>query len=244
MTDSIAIFNKRLAAADSKGSEATDWPWRYAKMVASAADWTHHELAIHLTNTHFIEEACVVACSRILPSNHVLYKLLKPHWLKTLSINAAARSTLVPKIVAPLAGISNEGLLSLIRYAYKTFDWTALYIPADLTHRGFPLSDINSLPKYHNYSYGRDILFMWQALYKFVHSVLELTYPDNASVAQDSIVQDLAAEIRGDWGGQISTFPELKTLPALANAVTMMIHIASPQHTAVSLPVYLTWCID
>ena len=234
MADSIVIFNARPDPGASSSGEEADWPWRYAKMAAQAADWTRHEITIHLTNAHLVEEAAIVACNRNLPSDHVVYKLLQPHWFKTLSLNHAARTALVPHVVVPISGASNEGVYSFIRHAYSAFDWTSLNIPVDLARRGFPIADLNNSPKYHNYAYGRDILLMWQVLRKFVLSVLKLAYTSDEDVAADPHVQSLSSEMRSDKGANMSSFPELRTLDALADAVTMMIHIASPQHTAVN----------
>lgn len=175
-----------------------------------------------------------MACNRMLPATHVVYKLLQPHWLKTLSLNAAARSTLVPSVIVPIAGMSEKQVYSFIRHGYRNFNWTALNVPTDLTNRGFPISEIHTSPKYHNYAYGRDVHKMWMVLLKFVKSVLQLAYPNDASVAADSDVRKLAEEIRSPTGGQITSFPIPKTIDELADVVTMMIHIASPQHTAVS----------
>jgi hypothetical protein len=233
--DSVVIFNKRLTPSASSVDEAVDWPWRYAKMCAQAADWTRHEVTIHLTNAHLIEEACIVACNRTLPSSHVVYKLLQPHWFKTLSLNHAARKTLVPSVITPLTGMTERNLHAFIRHAYSTFEWSSLRIPADLPLRGFPLSELNSSPKYHNYTYARNINAMWQTLYKFVRSFLELTYTKgDGEVASDEYVQSLAHEIRSPTGAQISSFPIIDSIHSLAEAITMMIHIASPQHTAVN----------
>ena len=234
IADSVVIFNDRLDSTASTYSEETNWPWRYAKICAQVADWTRHEITIHLTNAHLVEEAAIVACNRTLPSDHVVYKLLQPHWFKTLSLNKAARSTLVPHVIAPIARMSQEGIYSFIRHAYSTFDWPSLNIPADLERRGFPVAELNSSPKYHNYAYGRNLLLMWQVLGKFVLSVLKLAYGSDEDVAKDLYVQALATEMRSASGGQLPSFPELQSLSALADAVTMMIHIASPQHTAVN----------
>jgi len=108
---SVTIFNKRMSPQDSTSGEKEDWPWRYAKTCAQATDWMRHELAVHLTLSHFVEEAIIVAANRSLPMDHPVYRLLYPHWYKTLSLNAAARSTLVPQIIVDIVGISPDRML-------------------------------------------------------------------------------------------------------------------------------------
>jgi hypothetical protein len=80
MANSVVIFNRRVNPSDSIEHEATDWPWRYAKMCSMVADWTRHELTLHLNDCHFIEEATIVAAFRSFPSSHIVYKILEPHW--------------------------------------------------------------------------------------------------------------------------------------------------------------------
>jgi hypothetical protein len=80
MEKSVVVFNQRLSASDSTKSEYEDWPWRYAKICSQVSDWTRHEISVHLVGCHFIEEATIVAAHRSFPKDHVVYKILEPHW--------------------------------------------------------------------------------------------------------------------------------------------------------------------
>lgn len=80
MDHSVVIFNARLKPTDPAKGERDDWPWRYAKMCHMVSDYYRHELEAHLNNCHFIEEATIVAAYRSFTSQHVVYKLLEPHW--------------------------------------------------------------------------------------------------------------------------------------------------------------------
>jgi len=80
MENSVCMFNQRLTHRDPIETKSMDWPWRYAKMCAQVSDWTRHELQAHLNNCHFIEEATIVAAQRSLPSDHIIYQILEPHW--------------------------------------------------------------------------------------------------------------------------------------------------------------------
>jgi hypothetical protein len=231
---SVVLFNKRLHPSDPVESEATDWPWRYAKMCAQVSDWIRHEVIIHLVNTHFVEEVVIVATHRTFDTDHIVYRLLEPHWLKTLSLNAAARSTLVPNVINKIVGITDDQLYAFAKDAYSRFDWQALYIPKDLERRGFPTEEILSNDKFHNYVYGKNMVLMWRVLRTFVASVLETAYTTDEQVENDSSIAAWCGEMRGPSGGALSTFPIIKTLDELINAVVMCIHTASPQHTAVN----------
>jgi hypothetical protein len=154
ITKSITIFNKRLSPTDSTRSEATDWPWRYAKMCAQVSDWHTHELGVHLTHTHLIEEAIIVASHRTIPEDHPVFELLYPHWLKTLPLNAAARASLIPQVIYDIDGMTGKQTATFIRAQYESFDFVAGYIPHDLERRGFKVEDLES-KKLHNYVYAK-----------------------------------------------------------------------------------------
>lgn len=237
MEKSVTIFNKRLTFNDDTDSEATDWPWRYAKTCIQSADWAHHEVSVHLVRCHFIEEAAIVAAHRAFPVDHVVYRLLQPHWLKTLSLNAAARTTLVPDVVIPLSGFTAPQLMKLIQNCYDTFNWTDHYVPYDLNNRGFPPERLQD-DKFHNCAYAKNISVLWQIIRKYVSKYLSGADPQlmssDASVATDQGIIDWCKEMRSPQGANIKSFPEIKTRDQLIDTITMTIHIASPQHTAVN----------
>lgn len=137
MNESVVIFNKRLQPhdplyAEPLEAEKNDWPWRYAKTCAQTSDWIRHEMAIHLVHTHLVEEVIIVAANRSFPSDHPVFRLLEPHWFRTLSLNAAARDTLVPDIIIDLVGITKPQAMNFINHAFNTFDFCGKYIPNDL----------------------------------------------------------------------------------------------------------------
>jgi len=86
--------------------------------------------------------------------NHAVHRLLYPHWYKTLSLNAAARSTLVPQVIIDLVGVSPAQAYSFIRDAFDTYDFVGSYVPNDLKRRGFPETEEGlKAPRYKNYPY-------------------------------------------------------------------------------------------
>ncbi|KAB8345817.1 hypothetical protein FH972_022872 [Carpinus fangiana] len=238
MHKSVVLFNKRLSSTDrpANHSEENDWPWRYAKTCVSASEWTRHEVAVHLTNAHFVEEATIVAAQRSFEQTHPVYSLLQPHWFKTLSLNAAARSILVPNVISKIAGLEETQIYQFINHAYNTFDWTANFIPNDLERRGFPVAEIGKdSGKYQKYTYARNMLDMWNSLRKFVAGMLRVDYPTDKAVQQDQAIQAWDQEMRANYGGNLTSFPAaFHTFDEIVDTVTMCIHIAAPQHTAVN----------
>lgn len=235
MAKSVTVFNKRMLPSDSTASEKTDWPWRYAKTCAQVADWLVHELAVHLANAHLIEEAIIVAANRTIPMEHVIYRILSPHWYKTLSLNAAARSSLVPQVIADIIGFSPDQAYAFIRHAYDNFDFVGNYVPNDLKTRGFPATEEElKNPRYKNYTYAKNMATLWVSLRTYVKSMLELYYDKNDpdAVARDEHVKHWVEEVHTN--AHIPTFPTIKTIDDLTDAITMCIHIAAPFHTAVN----------
>ncbi|KAB8343101.1 hypothetical protein FH972_022695 [Carpinus fangiana] len=230
--NSVTIFNRRLQpGTGTLEEERTDWPWRYAKTCAQVSDWTRHEMTVHLVETHLVEEVIIVATQRTLPSGHPILRLLEPHWYKTLSKNAGARETLVPNIIFDLVGFTGAQPFAYLWHAFRSFDFVGRYVPHDLAARGFPLAELDA-PRFRNYAYARNVKLMWDALRRYVAAMVALAYPDDAAVAADAPLAAWCAEIQGP--GQLASFPTVATRDALVDAVTMCIHIAAPQHTAVN----------
>lgn len=230
--ESVTIFNRRLTST-TPGDESTDWPWRYAKMCVQVSDWFRHELVIHLVYTHLIEEVIIVAANRKLEPDHIVFQLLEPHWNTTLSLNKAARETLLPKIIIGMTGFTADQTYAFLMESYNRFLWTDFYVPNDLCRRGFPMEDLDKV-EYHNYGYARNISRIWEILRKFVGIVLTAVYATDEDVKNDTSIVAFCREVSSDSGGRLAGFPMIQTLDELIDFVTMCIHIASPQHCAVN----------
>lgn len=230
---SVTIFNNRLSPSDSTAGEKEDWPWRYAKTCAQVTDWMRHELTVHLCLSHLVEEAIIVATNRTIPMDHPVYRILSPHWYKTLSLNAAARASLVPQVVADIVGLSPDQAYSFLRDGYDTYDFVGSYVPNDLKRRGFPSTQEGlNHPRYKNYPYAKNVLALWIVLRSYVNSMIKVSYPTDASVAGDKYIQDWVKEAK--TAAFMPSFPEIRTIDSLVDVITMCIHTASPLHTAVN----------
>ena len=75
---------------------------------------------------------------------------------------------------------------------------------------------------------------MWPILCKFVASMLKTVYKSDAEVKKDKSVATWYLEMQSPTGGQMTSFPDIKTYDELTNAVVMCIHIASPQHNSIN----------
>ncbi|KAH8773287.1 valencene oxygenase [Hyaloscypha finlandica] len=104
-------------------------------MCVQVSDWNLYELTVHLTETHLVEEAVIVAAHRTLPVDDILL----------VNIN----------------GMTSSQTYAFIKDAYNKFDWKARRVPNDLQNRGFPESELAS-KNFHNYAYGRNMSALWQ----------------------------------------------------------------------------------
>ncbi|KAI9368035.1 lipoxygenase [Aspergillus egyptiacus] len=245
---SVTIFNRTLfksrdfrSGTDKRDritqleEEANDWPWRYAKTCVQCSDWLRHEVTVHLTDTHFVEEAIIVASHRQLEQTHPVMQLLVPHWRKTLALNASARLILVPHVVLQLIGFQEKEMQRFMWNAYTEFDFKKKYVPTDLEERGFPPEKLGER-KFHNYAYAKCINSMWGKIRAYVKDTLAVHYsgPDvDSQVKQDKQLQAWVKELASDGGARLK-FPTIQTFDELVDCVTMCIHVASPQHTAVN----------
>lgn len=86
------------------------------------------------------------------------------------------------------------------------------------------------------------MVLMWAAIRGFVTSMIDIDYaPEGVEkgprkfVSEDHCISAWCSEIQSSPnGGRLSSFPTIRTRDQLIDAITMCIHIASPQHTAVN----------
>jgi len=164
---------------------------------------------------------------------HPVFKLLQPHWYKTLPLNAAARATLVPQIIKDLVGVKPDYVFRYIRGEFENFDFVSCYVPNDLAAHSFPntvegLADL----RFRAYTYARNMVPMWYCIRDYVKTVLAVHYVIDAVVAADEDLRAWCQEVQ--TAGHIKTFPTITTVDELCDAATMAIHIAAPFHTAVN----------
>ncbi|KAK4163830.1 putative lipoxygenase [Cladorrhinum sp. PSN259] len=236
LATSVTIFNQRMLPSDPTDGEEQDWPWRYAKTCAQVTDFLRHEIGVHLTQAHLIEEALIVATHRTVPMEHIIFQLLSPHWYKTLSLNAAARATLVPQMIKDIVGVKHDNLYQYVRSEFESFDYVGHYVPNDLARRGFPnTAEGLAAPQYRNYAYAKNMVSMWHCIRKYVRSMLLTHYKEStadADISKCEIIKAWYTEVQ--TAALIKTFPTITTLDELTDALTMSIHIAAPFHSAVN----------
>ncbi|KAI1759214.1 lipoxygenase [Hypoxylon sp. FL1150] len=121
--------------------------------------------------------------------------------------------------------------MKLVDWSHKKFHFQGKHVLRDLKNRGFDLKQ-EAKDKYCNHKYVSNTLLLWNVIRSFVKSMFETKYKYDEQVKANSCISDRCLEIPEK--GQIPTFTTITTLDQLIDAVTMCIHTASPQHTAVN----------
>ena len=132
-----------------------------------------------------------------------------------------------------MTGMTAAQTYSFILDAYKRFNFPGNYIPNNLSRRGFTPKVLND-STCRNYVWAKNMSELWSTLYKFISSVLSTIYRSDEDVTDDRSVQSWCTEMHSQTGGQMSSFPDIRTMDDLTNAVVMCIHIATSQHNSVN----------
>lgn len=212
--------------------------WMFAKTVVQIADGNFHEAVTHLARTHLFVEPFVIATQRKLPDEHPLSLLLRPHFEGTLLINFGAQRVLVaPKqdVNRLLAATIDESRVFAVK-GLQTYPFNQQMLRDQLKRRGVYHS--TTLPVY---PYRDDALLIWDAIYQWVSSYLNIYYESDEQVEQDGELQAWAADLIDFNGGRVTDFGDdgngpIKTLDYLIKATTLIIFTASAQHAAVNFP--------
>ncbi|MBV6627839.1 MAG: lipoxygenase [Rivularia sp. (in: Bacteria)] len=213
------------------------YAWLFAKTIVQIADANYHEAVTHLGRTHLLVGPFVVATHRQLPDSHPVNILLRPHFEGTLAINDAAQRRLiaagggVDKLLA--STIDNSRVLAAV--GLQSYGFNEAMLPKQLEKRR--VNDTEKLPVY---PYRDDALLIWNAIHTWVSDYLSIYYQNDASVQNDTKLQNWAIEAGAFDGGRIPDFGQkyglIQTLDYLIDAITLIIFTASAQHAAVNFP--------
>ncbi len=210
---------------------ALGWGWQMAKTVVQVAECNYHELFVHLARTHLVLEAFAVATHRCLAEAHPINVLLVPHCIGTLFINNAAAKSLI----SPGSPIDHFFGAPITRSQQAAgddrlgFDFYANMLPTDLAARR--VDNPAWLP---DYPYRDDALLVWAAIKQWITDYVGVYYADDAAVTGDSELADWSTSLIAD--GKVKGFTTITGRPQLIDVLTMVVFIATAQHSAVNFP--------
>lgn len=241
----IAIQLRQVPSDDNPVFLPTDPPytWIMAKMWFNNADVCVHQAITHLGFTHLVMEGIITVTHRQLSQSHPVFKLLAPHFLYLISINARA----LQKIMGPsgwieeIMAISVSGFHELIR-RYKA-KWNLDIegtLPADLAQRG--VDDPEILRQYH---FRSDAVQLYEALRTYVSKYLRIYYDTDDKILADQEIQKwreemVESETNGGLG--ISGIPgnsgKFISKTQLITVCTCLIYTCSVGHAAANFKQY------
>ncbi|KAM7010195.1 arachidonate 12-lipoxygenase, 12R-type-like [Tautogolabrus adspersus] len=229
----VAIQLKQTPGEDNPIFLPTDseYDWLMAKLFVRSADFSEHQLNVHLLRTHLLAEVFAVSLLRNVPMVHPLYKLLIPHTRYTLQINFVARLALISETgtFTMNAACGGEGMFTILKRSLSSMTYSSLCIPDDIPERG-----MESVP---NYYYRDDGLKLWEIIHRFVEGVLGCYYKRDADVQQDCELQKWISDIfeHGFLSQPCPGIPKsFTTVAELVKFVTMVIFTGSGQHSSVN----------
>ena len=206
--------------------------WRYAKLCVQTADSNHHELITHLFRTHLAMEPFAIATAHQLAKNHPLGILLRPHFRFMLLNGDLARTRLVGYIDRLIAGTS-EDLAQLFKNAHADWSFDEFAFPKEIENRGMNVDTIA------HYPYRDDGMLVWNAVHDFVSSYLQLYYPDQKTIQDDTELQAWAKELVSSTEGRVKGLKvPIETVEDLIKIVTNIIFNCGPQHSAINYSQY------
>uniref|UniRef100_A0A3B4Z3X0 Hydroperoxide isomerase ALOXE3-like n=1 Tax=Stegastes partitus TaxID=144197 RepID=A0A3B4Z3X0_9TELE len=233
LKDEMQVILKQTPADDNPIFFPTDseYDWLMAKIFVRSADFSEHQLNVHLLRTHLLAEVFAVSLLRNVPMIHPLYKLLIPHTRYTLQINYLARLLLISEtgVFTQFAASGGEAMMTILKRSLSEMTYTSLCIPDDIAERG-----VEDVP---NFFYRDDGLKLWDAIHKFVQGLLGHYYKSDAEVQQDTELQKWISDIfeHGFLSNPNTGIPRsLHTVDEMVKYVTMVIFIGSGQHSAVN----------
>ncbi len=208
------------------------WAWNAAKTVVASADDNHHEIISHLARTHLFVEPFIVATHLTLPAHHPVSLLLRPHFEGTIFINWSAVHFLVSK-GGGVDQIQAGTIASSIKVAAESLTRT----PFDeaVVPRGFAARGFGGVVSF-DYPYRADALALWDAIRDWVASYIAVFYPGDGTVHNDAALQRWSGLVRAQDGGRVATFPELRSVETLVDALAAIMYAASVMHAAGNFP--------
>lgn len=230
--------------------------WELAKVYAAANDAAENNFVTHWLNTHASMEPIVIAANRQLSVLHPIHRLLKPHFRKTLHINAVARQIIVGSGDQRKDGSVFRGIdevtyfpskynMEMSSKAYKAWNFTDLALPNDLIKRGLAKGDPKKPETLEltikDYPYAVDGLDMWAAIKKWVADYCAIYYADDGAVARDSELQGWWSEVRNVGHGDLADAPWWPAMDCVADLVetcATVVWLSSAYHASISFGQY------
>eukprot|EP00106_Octopus_bimaculoides_P012233 XP_014779675.1 PREDICTED: allene oxide synthase-lipoxygenase protein-like [Octopus bimaculoides] len=173
---------------------------------------------------------------------HPIYKILAPHTYLLMAINNLA----FKELIAPGAWVDqtmtvgSDGMMKLLCKGLQEWDFYRDGIPAnDFANR--KVDDPKLLPKYY---FRDDSLLLYECIYKYVSSYIDIYYGNDEAVDTDEELQDWIENVSVPTKGGLKGLPmkngkgHVSSKEDLKWIVSVIIFIRSASHAAVNFLQY------
>jgi hypothetical protein len=203
-----------------------DGAWEHAKAVVRAALCCSLTLRDHLSHVHWVvANGLSMAARTQLGSQHVLRRLLKQFYYGTAEINGASKTTLLPAngLAHRIFALSAAAWPQYFTDVLAAWQWRPF--PDTLAARGLSPEFVARWP------YAVDGLRLWACMERYVAGMIDVFYPDEATLAADD-------EVAAFWASFETQFQTPWGLPALTRKslvalVTDLVFQVTAQHELV-----------
>lgn len=240
----IQLFQNK--APDNPVFLPTDPPytWLLAKMYYNNADAMYHQSLTHLGFTHLMMEGVVVCTHRNLSPSHPLFRLMAPHFLFLLAINARG----LEKLVSPGGWVDKtmtggrDGMFNLIVNGFELWHMNVNGCPPkEIKSR--KVDDPNILPYY---PYRDDSIPIYEAINKYVTKIVKHYYDTPLKIQNDNELQAWRRELvreRNNFGLGLRGVPGnnttgFSTTDEIIETVSSIISTCSIGHSAANFQQY------
>ncbi|XP_059484413.1 allene oxide synthase-lipoxygenase protein-like [Neocloeon triangulifer] len=214
--------------------------WIMAKMFFNMGDAQQHQSCTHLGLTHLLMETMCVAAHRNLSPSHPIFRLLAPHYLYLLAINARG----LEKLISPGGWVDSgmivgrTGMFKLISRGFRRW---RLDVDGDVEKqievRG--VADPKILPYY---PYRDDAVPLFRIIKSYVARVVKYFYDTPEKLEGDYEVQNWVKEMATtqlDGGLGIGGMPEkLENIDQLITICTAVVAACSLGHAGANFQQY------
>ncbi|CAG0890566.1 unnamed protein product [Cyprideis torosa] len=191
----VAIQLNQNPGPDNPVFTPSDPPytWLAAKVFYSNSEAMHHQSCAHLGFTHLLMEGVCVITHRNLSISHPMFKLLAPHFLFLLAINARG----LKKLIGPgtwvdkTMTIATTGMFQLIAKGIERWSMKKQGVfPNHMKERGVLEKEV--LPFYY---YRDDGIELYRIIERYVSSMVYLYYETKEDVQKDYEIQEWRKEM-------------------------------------------------
>lgn len=225
-------------------ADEADCLWGLAKIHFNVIDSNYHQVLSHYTFCHGVMETVIIPSHRQLSELHPIKTLLKPLFKDTLSINAAARGSLIN------GGGVIESYFAMGTYAFQLgskgygalwrFDHQAL--PQNLISRGMAEPDASKPGSvklvFEDYPWAKDGLEIWEAIRSWMARYVDIAYKgSDEAVKKDTELQAWWHEIVNRGHEDLKNapwWPKLDSIESLVHILTTVSWIAGPNHASLN----------